>query len=177
MEKIRKRGRIKFNMVEHMDKRWNCLSQWVIVIMLGVGIVLCFSPSAESKSIRESGNEGILPEQKHRGDMAFPNRIADSRHSQKEKNYNNLSPRERDILNRKIEKWKSLPPERKNLLRHRMYQWKDLPPDERRIYRKRFDQLQNLPPEERKIIRKKLKEWKHLPPQEKEEIRRRFRTP
>lgn len=164
-------------MVELMHRILNCLSRWGIVITLSSGIVFCFFSSAESKSMRELRNEGTFSEQGYRGDMVFPNWIADSGHSRKGKKYNNLSPREREILNRKIKKWKSLPPEKQNLLRHRMYQWKDLPPAERRIYQKRFDQLQNLPPKERQNIRKKLKEWKHLPPQEKEEIRRRFRTP
>jgi len=172
MGKFLKGRKIKFNMVEGMHRLFNSFTQWIIVIILGVGIVLGFFSPAESKV-----NENILGEREYCGGMVLPTLIADSGHSQKGKKYNNLSPREREILNRKIKKWKSLPPEKQNLLRHRMYQWKDLPPAERRIYQKRFDQLQNLPPKERQNIRKKLKEWKSLPPQEKEEIRRRFRTP
>jgi len=155
-----------------MRRIFNAFIQGIIVVIFGAVIVIGLFSSAQSKV-----NEDIQGEQEYSGSMVLPNLIADRGRSPSERNYNNLSPTERERLNRKIEKWKSLPPEKRNLLRHRMYQWKDLPPEERRMYRKRFDQLQNLPPQERQNIRKKLREWKSLPPQEREEIRRRFRAP
>jgi len=150
----------------------NMFTQMIVVFIFGAVTVLGFCFPAQSKA-----PENVSGRQEFCGSIVSPNVTADRLYSQNKRNYNNLSPRERDMLNRKIEKWKSLPPEKRNLLRRRMYQYKDLPPKERQLYRKRFDQLRNLPPKERQNLRKKLREWKSLPPQEREKIRRRFRPP
>ena len=87
----------------------------------------------------------------------------------------NLSPDEKERLERQYKKWKSLPPEKQKALRERMEQYKGLPPEERQLYQQRFKQWKGLSPEERRGIQEKLDQWNSLPPEEQELIRRKFR--
>ncbi len=93
----------------------------------------------------------------------------------KRRDYETLSPEEKERLNRKYREWKSLPPEKQELLRRRMKRWDALPPEDRSLYERRFHQWQNLSPEERERIRERLDKWNRLPDEEKEKIRRQFR--
>ena len=88
----------------------------------------------------------------------------------------NLSPDEKERLERQYKKWKSMPPEKQNTLRKRMEQYKGLPPEERQLYQQRFKQWKGLSPEERRGLQEKLEKWNTLPPEEQEGIRRKFRS-
>jgi hypothetical protein len=93
------------------------------------------------------------------------------------KNYETLTPEEKERLDRNYREWKSLPPERQKLLERRMEKWKDLSPEEKALYRRRMDQWQSLPPQERHRMRERLDNWDRLPQKEKDQIRRRFSAP
>ena len=91
------------------------------------------------------------------------------------RNYNRLSPEEKNMLQRRLKEWESLSPERRRILRHRMEEYNRLPSGERRRFQQRYRRLQKFSPEERHEIREKLQRWNTLSPGEKEQIRRRFR--
>ena len=86
------------------------------------------------------------------------------------------SPKDnRDKSKNKYKQWESLSPGERQELRRRMKRWKELSPEERQLLRRRHEQWQELSPEERRSIQRKLEKWDKLSPAEQEEIRQRFR--
>ncbi len=75
----------------------------------------------------------------------------------------------------KYKQWESLSPEERQELRRRMKRWKQLSPEERQLFRRRHEQWQELSPEERRSIQRKLQKWDKLTPKEQDEIRQRFK--
>lgn len=90
------------------------------------------------------------------------------------RNFENLSPAERDRIKKQYQEWQSLPPEEKEILRHRWDQWNKLSPRQQEVYRHRYRQWQQMPPEERRRLQQDLNRWDSLSPQERDAIRRRF---
>jgi hypothetical protein len=166
----------------------------IVAMML---IILCFFPAFSwSRSKRFTESHPLEITQKYNREMSITDRDLlypfdrikdytqfDGRRpypfltKDYSRNYNRLSPEEKNMLKRRLEEWESLPPERQRILRHRMEQYKRLTPRERHLFHQRYQQLQKLPPDERHKIREKLRRWDTLPPGEKEQIRRRFREP
>jgi mRNA-degrading endonuclease RelE of RelBE toxin-antitoxin system len=166
----------------------------IVAIML---IILCFYPASSwSRSRRFTESHQLKNTQKYDREMSITDRELwypfdkikdytpfDGRRTYPfltkdySRNYNRLSPEEKNMLKRRLQEWESLPPERQRILRHRMEQYKRLPPRERHLFQQRYRQLQKLPPDERYKIREKLRRWDTLPPGEREQIRRRFREP
>jgi hypothetical protein len=87
-----------------------------------------------------------------------------------------LSPEEKDKLQKKYQEWQSLPPEKKQIFRQRMNQLDKMPPQQRNLYQQLFQQWQHLSPNERKQLQRDLDNWEQLSPQQKESIRRRFKN-
>jgi len=70
--------------------------------------------------------------------------------------------------------WESLSPRERENLRRRMQEYKRMPPETRELYRKRYEQWKHLSPGERRDVQRKLQQWDRLSPREKENLRRRF---
>ncbi len=158
-------------MAEFMYRVFNFVSCRSIAVILGTGLLICFSVPAGGQSI----GKGMLRERKHLAEPAPQRRSAGNAKVQKKGPNKNRSPKQKAGLKKKIQEWKSLPAKKQKNLRRRMDQFKKLSPEDRRLYQKRYDQLKELSPPERRSIRKKLKKPHSLSPREKDEIRRRFR--
>lgn len=89
--------------------------------------------------------------------------------------YKNLTPEEKEKIQKKYEEWQSLPPQEKEKIRKRMKQWEKMSPSEQELYQQRYKQWQHLSPEDRKKLQKDLERWENLSPQEKNAIRQRFK--
>ena len=53
--------------------------------------------------------------------------------------WRNLSPKEKDKIQRNYQRWEKLPPQDKEHLREEWDRWQRLPPDERDRLRQRYD--------------------------------------
>ena len=71
--------------------------------------------------------------------------------------------------------WQGLSPQEKQRLRQRYEKWNRMPQKDRNLYQRRFEQWQKLSPKEQQRLKKQLDQWDTLSPGEKERIRRRFR--
>ena len=89
--------------------------------------------------------------------------------------YKNLSPEEKEQIQKKYKEWQSLPPKEKEKIRKRMKQYRKMSPSEQELYQQRYKQWQHLSPNERKKLQKDLERWENLSPQEKNAIRQRFK--
>lgn len=54
-------------------------------------------------------------------------------------NWRNLSPREKDRVQRNYQRWQNLPPRDKEHLREEWNRWQNLPQDQRERLKQRFD--------------------------------------
>ncbi|SFM95208.1 DUF3106 domain-containing protein [Thermodesulforhabdus norvegica] len=72
--------------------------------------------------------------------------------------WEDLSPQERNILMERYERYRNLPEYQKELMRKRYEQWKNLSPSEREQIRRYLDEWDSLSPEQREAIRRKLKQ-------------------
>jgi len=86
-----------------------------------------------------------------------------------------LSPREREMLKQRYERFKSLPPEKQEQIRARFRQFVRLSPEKREALRWRLEAFRNLTPEERERLRKLHERWRRMPPERRERIRSRLR--
>jgi catalase len=89
--------------------------------------------------------------------------------------YKNLTPEEKEKIQKKYKEWQSLPPKEKEKIRRRMKQYRKMSPSEQELYQQRYKQWQHLSPKERKKLQKDLESWENLSPQEKNAIRQRFK--
>jgi hypothetical protein len=107
-------------------------------------------------------------------DQSYENKLLSKR--KKNQNYfENLSPEEKEDIQKKYKEWQSLPPKEKEKIRKRMKHWRKMSPSEQELYQQRYKQWQHLPPNERKKLQKDLERWENLSPQEKNAIRQRFK--
>ena len=73
-------------------------------------------------------------------------------------NWRQLSPREKENVQRNYQRWQSLPPKDKEYLREEWNHWQTLPQDQRDRLRQRYDQLRKLSPEEQRQLRDRFNE-------------------
>lgn len=71
--------------------------------------------------------------------------------------------------------WQEMSPQERERLRRRYEKWHNMPEEDRNLYQRRFEQWQQLSPREQQRLRRQLDQWDTLSPQEKDRIRRRFR--
>lgn len=64
--------------------------------------------------------------------------------------WRNLTPREKENVQRNYQRWQSLPPKDKERLREQWDHWRSLPQDKRERLRRRYDDLQKPPRDEPK---------------------------
>ena len=103
-------------------------------------------------------------------DTAF----AGDRDERRMRNYQNLSPSEKERLKQKYRKWESYPPDKREKIRRNKQRWEQMSPDQRKTYRDLKDRYRNMNPNERRDIQRKLRNWNNLSPQERENLKRRF---
>ena len=87
------------------------------------------------------------------------------------KQWQKLTPEERERLRQRWHEFQKLPPERQQELRERVNEFRKLPPEERVRVRKNFERWQQLSPEEKQRIREKYQRFQQLPPEEKQKLR------
>ena len=104
-------------------------------------------------------------------DAAF----AGDRNERRIRNYQDLSPREKERLKKKYKKWESYPPDKRQKIRRNKQRWEKMSPDQRKTYRDLKDRYRNMNPNERRDIQKKLRNWNNLSPQERENLKRKFK--
>ena len=71
--------------------------------------------------------------------------------------------------------WQSLTPQEKDTLRRKWNRLNRKPEQDRQDIQHLHDRWQQLSPGERRQIERALENWDRLPPQERESIRRRFK--
>lgn len=71
-------------------------------------------------------------------------------------NWRNLSPKERENVQRNYERWQNLPPRDKEHLQEEWNRWRSLPPNQRDELRKRYDELHKLSPKEQRQLRERF---------------------
>jgi len=59
--------------------------------------------------------------------------------------WRNLTPKEKENIQRNYQRWQNLPPKDKERLREDWNRWQNLPPDRRDKLRRRYDELQRPP--------------------------------
>ncbi|HKC50441.1 MAG TPA: DUF3106 domain-containing protein [Myxococcota bacterium] len=91
------------------------------------------------------------------------------------KQWQKLSPEERERLHQRWQQFQSLPPQRKEELRQRATEFRKLPPEERARVRQNFDRWQKLSPEDKARVREKFQRFQQLPPDQKQKIRERLK--
>ena len=64
--------------------------------------------------------------------------------------WRNLTPKEKENVQRNYQRWQNLPPKDKERLREEWNRWQNLPQDQRDKLRRRYDNLQKPPREDRK---------------------------
>jgi hypothetical protein len=94
--------------------------------------------------------------------------------SKKGKNWQDLSPEEKEKLRRNYKEWQSLSPKEKSEMRQRMDRLNNMSPREREVYHQLYKKWRHLPPDERQQLKKELDNWENLSPQQQEAIRSRF---
>lgn len=67
--------------------------------------------------------------------------------------WRNLTPREKENIQRNYQRWQNLPPKDKEHLREEWYRWRNLPQDKRDRLRRRYDDLQKRPRDDPRIPR------------------------
>lgn len=154
-----------------MCKNTFFLRRLKIVFLLGIGLVLVFSSPGWCRSYAGSSERQSSYE---RRDARGNSRLAQADRSGRPRVRGRSSSGDTRRLRNREKQWEQMSPRKQEELRHRMDRFKSMPPDERRLYRKRYEQLQQLPPEQQQDIRSKLRRMDRLSPEEKEEIRRRF---
>ncbi|SMC22939.1 Protein of unknown function [Desulfacinum hydrothermale DSM 13146] len=75
---------------------------------------------------------------------------------------------------KRYREWQSLSPEEKEKIRKRYEKYKSLPEPKRKLYEKRYRQWERLTPAQKKRVEDGLRRWDQLTPQEQESIRRLF---
>ena len=71
--------------------------------------------------------------------------------------WRNLSPKEKEEIQRNYQRWQNLPPKDKEHLREEWNRWQSLPQDRRDRLRQRYDDLHKLPPEQQRDLRDRFK--------------------
>jgi len=94
--------------------------------------------------------------------------------SKKGKNWQDLSPEEKEKLRRNYKEWQSLSPKEKGEMRQRMDRLNKMSPREREVYHQLYKKWRHLPPDERQQLQKELDNWENLSPRQQEAIRSRF---
>jgi len=94
--------------------------------------------------------------------------------SKKGKNWQDLSPEEKEKLRRNYKEWQSLSPKEKGEMRQRMDRLNNMSPREREVYHQLYKKWRHLPPDERQQLQKELDNWENLSPRQQEAIRSRF---
>src|SRR2546422_781511 len=87
-----------------------------------------------------------------------------------------LSPEERAIAERNLERWRSLSPEERERVTKNYERWKNMSPEERAHKRKEHEaheRWRRMPPEERERLRE---QWKNATPEERERLRQQYRS-
>ena len=87
------------------------------------------------------------------------------------KQWQKLTPEERQRLHQRWLEFQNLPPQRKQELRQRAQEFHNLPPEERARVRQNFDRWQKLSPEDKARVREKYQHFQQLPPEQKQKIR------
>src|SRR5207253_1664740 len=85
-----------------------------------------------------------------------------------------LSPEERAIAERNLERWRSLSPEERARVLENYRHWKSMSPEERNAAKESFKRYRALPPDERARTRERFRQ---LPPEERERLREQYRGP
>lgn len=83
-----------------------------------------------------------------------------------------LSPEERAVAEKNLERWRSLPPEERQRILNNYQQWNQLSPEERKAARQNFQRFQRLKPEERQRILQDFKRWNELPEARRQELQK-----
>jgi hypothetical protein len=65
-------------------------------------------------------------------------------------NWRNLTPKEKENIQRNYQRWQNLPPKDKEHLREEWNRWRNLPQDKRDQLRRRYDDLQKSPRDDQK---------------------------
>ncbi len=71
--------------------------------------------------------------------------------------------------------WEGLTPEEREKLRRKMEHYKNMPQEDQKLIRKRYEDWKKLPPETQRELKKTLERWDQLGPEEKKALKEFFR--
>ncbi len=77
-------------------------------------------------------------------------------------------------LERNYREWQRLSPEEKEILRKRLKHFESLPLQKKELIKKHYERWKQLSPEQRRLIKEYLNNWDKLTPEEKNLIKRQF---